>query len=209
MTSLSDTYGSGPVGAAWSRRQLILGVTLFAAGGLMLILGILAATTNLFVGPLVESSIHSLELAGVLAGLGVPMVMVGILSIVPSTPRQRLGAFVGLGIAAVGVLVFTQAYPHHWNGYGNDYTLQVSVIYFLGLFTTLGFLFYAVANFKTRNDPGGTVKLQLNIEGEQREVEVDRDQLRNGGSGMGVLGSSVLDDHVQTQTNRPEHKRSD
>jgi hypothetical protein len=63
-------------------------------------------------------------------------------------------------------------------------------------------VFVGVANFKTRNDPGGTVKMEVTHKGETKIIEVGRDQI-DGMGGVGLLGG-VPDGEVETQTNRPE-----
>jgi hypothetical protein len=77
----------------------------------------------------------------------------------------------------------------------------VASVYFLGTLVTTWCLFVAVANFKTRNDPGGTVKLEITKDGETRIVEVSNDRLRGTLGGIGVLGGTP-DGDVDTQTNR-------
>ncbi|PSP55517.1 hypothetical protein BRC82_05200 [Halobacteriales archaeon QS_1_67_19] len=177
MTSLAEAYEEN-VGEVGDRRRLYLGVGLFVGGALLVVLAILVSTTG----------VHSLfglewwqgrEVAGVLAGLGVPAVFVGIFTVLPASQRVRAAAAIGAGIAVLGVALFVHAYPYRWAGAGNgqDLTLPVVVVYFLGVLVTFWCLFVAVANFKTRNDPGGTVTLELTAEGEVRTVEVSKDEL--------------------------------
>ncbi|USZ68931.1 hypothetical protein NGM10_04140 [Halorussus salilacus] len=177
MTSLAEAYEEN-VGEVGSLRRLYLGVGLFVAGALLVVAGILVSTT----------SVHSVfgleywqgrEIAGVLAGLGVPAVFVGIFTVLPASQRVRAAAAIGAGIAVLGVALFTHAYPYKWTGAGNgtNLTPHVAVVYFLGVLVTVWCLFVAVANFKTRNDPGGTVTLELTREGEVRTVEVEKEEL--------------------------------
>jgi len=81
-----------------------------------------------------------------------------------------------------------------------DLTLPTAGLYFVGAATTLWSVFVGVANFKTRNDPGGTVTMEVTHKGETKVVEVDRAQLNRGG-GVGLLGGTP-DGDVETQTNR-------
>ncbi|WP_128477837.1 DUF7139 domain-containing protein [Halorussus pelagicus] len=175
MTSLAEAYEEN-VGEVGNVRLLYLGVGLFAAGALLVVLGILFATTSLH-------TVFGLDLlgarkvAGVLAGLGVPAVFVGIFSVLPASERVRAAAAIGAGISMLGVALFTYAYPKHWAGYNRQLTLPVVAVYFFGALVTFGCLFVAVVNFKTRNDPGGTVTLEVAHEGEVRTVEVQKDEL--------------------------------
>jgi cytochrome c biogenesis protein CcdA len=179
MTSLAEAYEEN-VGEVGSVRRLYLGVGLFVAGALLVVLGIVMSTT----------SVHAVfgleywqgrEVAGVLAGLGVPAVFVGIFSVLPASQRVRAAAAIGAGIAMLGVALFTHAYPYQWAGVGEgpDFTFQVVAVYFLGVLVTFWCLFVAVANFKTRNDPGGTVTLEISKEGEVRTVEVEKGELED------------------------------
>ncbi|OTF05690.1 hypothetical protein B9G38_12540, partial [Halorubrum sp. SD612] len=83
-----------------------------------------------------------------------------------------------------------------------DLTLPTAGVYFFGAATTLWSVFVGVANFKTRNDPGGTVSMEVTHKGETKVVEVPRDQL-SGPGGIGLLGGTP-DGDVETQTNRPD-----
>jgi cytochrome c biogenesis protein CcdA len=177
MTSLAEAYEEN-VGEVGNLRRLYLGVGLFVAGALLVVLAILISTTGL-------QSILGLEwwqareVAGILAGLGVPAVFVGIFTVLPASQRVRAAAAMGAGIAVMGVALFSHAYPRDWAGYGANLTLPVVAVYFLGVMVTFWCLFVAVANFKTRNDPGGTVTLELTREGEVRTVEVEKGELED------------------------------
>ncbi|MFB6205174.1 MAG: hypothetical protein ABEJ05_01405, partial [Haloglomus sp.] len=81
--------------------------------------------------------------------------------------------------------------------FSNAFT--VVTIYFAGAITTLWALFSAVASFKTRNDPGGTVELRVTEGGETRVVEVSNRGLAQKLGGIGLLGSTP-DGDVATQT---------
>jgi hypothetical protein len=64
----------------------------------------------------------------------------------------------------------------------------VTALYLVGLTITFGCLFVGVARFKTRNDPGGTVSLDVIRRGETRIVEVERPRETSGVGGVGVFG---------------------
>ncbi|MFC7080874.1 DUF7139 domain-containing protein [Halorussus caseinilyticus] len=179
MTSLADAYEEN-VGEVGNVRLLYLGVCLFTAGALLVVLAIVVSTTG------VESAVglewwQGREVAGVLAGLGVPAVFVGIFSVLPASQRVRAAAAIGAGVSILGVALFTYAYPYKWAGSDGpaDLTLPVVAVYFFGVLVTFGCLFVAVVNFKTRNDPGGTVTLEVAHEGEVRTVEVQKGELEN------------------------------
>ena len=199
MTSLSETYG-GAGGSEVGARRLSLGVGLFLGGTLLLVAGILAAA-EVFV-PAGTTSGTARRLGGVLGGIGVPLVTLGVMTVLPADRRTRVAAVVGAVIMALGVALFSQAYPNHWVGGPRpelvDLTLPTAGVYFLGAATTMWSVFVGVANFKTRNDPGGTVTMEVTHEGETRVIEVDRDSIRGLG-GVGLVGETP-DGSVETQT---------
>ncbi len=192
MTSLGDTY-QGRDGVKKRPRRLFLGVGLFLAGSLLVVVGILAATTNIFRGA-GFGQYESLKIAGITAGLGVPAVFVGIFTVLPATSnRIRAAAAIGSSITVLGVAMFWYAYPLHWRGHGEHLTLPVVTVYFVGLITTFCCLFVAVANFKTRNDPGGTVTMDVTRKGETKIVEVEPER---GMGSVGVFGNPSDTDAV-------------
>ncbi|QLG60557.1 DUF7139 domain-containing protein [Halorarum salinum] len=212
MTSLSEVY-EGQVGEYASLRRLYLGVGLFLLGALLVVCGIAVATT--------ESSISALGLTdarqygGVLGGLGVPAVFLGIFTVLPAGRRTRAAAIVGAGVALLGVALFAHAYPCQWSGSNCgeglvNLTLPTSGVYFLGIMTTFWCLFVGVANFKSRNDPGGTVRLQVTRQGETEIIEVPRSQVTEVDGAKGAMGrmggigfmGNTPDGDVETQTNR-------
>ncbi|GAA0252326.1 hypothetical protein ACFFQF_03115 [Haladaptatus pallidirubidus] len=184
MTSLGETY-QGRDGVKKRPRRLYLGVGLFLAGSLLVIVGILAATTTTFAGAGV-GQYESYKIAGITAGLGIPAVFVGIFTVLPATSKQvRAAVAIGSSISILGVAMFWYAYPAHWRGFGQNLTLPVVAVYFVGLIATFCCLFVAVVNFKTRNDPGGTVTMEVTRTGETKIVEVER---QRGFGSVGIFG---------------------
>ena len=208
MTSLSEAYGEGP-GTEVDHRRLYLGIGLFLGGVLLVVAGILAAGTEILTTrgySLGEARLYG----GVLGGLGVPAVFLGIFAVLPAGRTTRAAAAVGAAVALLGVAMFYHAYPCQWIGSNcgeglADLTLATSSIYFLGTVTTFWCLFVGVANFKRRNDPGGTVTMEVTRKGETKIVEVERGS--RGLGGIGFLGSTP-DGDVDTQTNRTGAGRS-
>ncbi|WP_410765440.1 ribonuclease BN [Haloferax sp. DFSO60] len=209
MTSLSEAYHGGRGGP--SLRRLSLGLGVFLAGVLLVIAGIVVATTDLYTSGGATLG-EARELGGILGGIGVPAVFLGVFTVLPASARTRAAAVIGASVAILGVALFSHAYPCQWSGATcgaglADLTLETVAVYFFGTLTTFWCLFVGVANFKTRNDPGGTATVQVTKKGETRIVEVEK-TVRGGLGGIGFLGGTP-DGEVETQTNTPAANATD
>ena len=206
MTALSDAY-SGTVADQRGRGRLYLGVGLFGVGAILVVAGIIAAGSGLLTAQGYSLG-EARWLAGVLGGIGVPAVFLGIFTILPAGRTTRGAALIGASIAVFGVALFAYAYPCQWIGNtcatgGPNLTLPTAGVYFLGTLTTFWCLFTGVANFKTRNDPGGTVRMEIrNI---TRQGDGGDDDSGDGFGGLGGVGffGTDPDGDVATQTNAP------
>ncbi|PSP84157.1 hypothetical protein BRC83_05910 [Halobacteriales archaeon QS_1_68_17] len=191
MTSLTDVYDGG-VGAVAGRRRLYVGVGVFLAGLAMVVGGIVLATAG--VGPRLGLGVYEArELAGLLAGIGLPAAFVGIFTVLPAGSRTRGAATIGASLAVLGVALFRHVYPRQWVGgpaADPGLTLVTTVVYAVGALTTFGCLFVAVATFRARNDPGGTARMVVTEEGTIRFVEPDDDGFPGMGS-VGLFGSAA------------------
>ncbi len=200
MTSLTEVYEGGN-GAGL--RRLYAGLVLFGVGAVLLVVGIVIAATELY-QLFGLGTFEARELAGILGGIGLPALLIGTMTVLPRAERLvRVGAAVGAGVCLLGVALFRSAYPVDWVGGSGEtsMTLVVAAVYFAGAIVTSWCLFASVASFKARNDPGGTVTLEITKGGETRVVEVSNDNLRGALGGIGLLGGTP-DGEVETQTNR-------
>jgi len=174
-------------------------VGLFLVGAALVFAGVLVASTDLATG-VVGDVYDAREVAGVLAGLGLPAAFLGVVSVLPGSRRVRAAAVIGSAVAVLGVGLFTWAYPIKWvGGPGPNYTFAVAGVYTLGALTVGLCLFWTVVTFKARNDPGGTVRLEVTDAG-TRVVSVS-ENLRSRLGGVGFLGA-VPDGDTPTQTAR-------
>ncbi|EMA07642.1 hypothetical protein SAMN05443574_106165 [Haloarcula vallismortis] len=198
MTSLTDVY-EGEVGRVASRRQQLVGTALFLVGVAGLVGAIALATTA--VGNRYGLDAYAArQIAGIIAGLGLPSVILGVFAVLPASRRIRLTALGGTAIAAVGVGLFQSLYPYSWTSSDPLLALLTGAVYFAGIVTTFWCLFASLATFKTRNDPGGTARMEVTEEGTIRLVEEAR--TLPGLGGIGFFGQDP-DGGVETQTNRP------
>lgn len=159
MASLGEVYETQSRGMV-DRGQLRFGSGLFLSGVILAGIALLVATTGL-ADLFGLSTLEARHVAGVLGGLAVPMALLGILLLFPADRRAWSAAAIGAGITVLGVTMFWYAYPVDWAGYNRDFTPIVSVVYAFGIVTIAWALFSTVATFKQRNDPGGTVTLQV------------------------------------------------
>jgi len=202
MPSLSEVYEGN--NRAVSLRRLTFGLGLFAAGSLLVVIGVVVATTDLVYGSDLAALTAKRQRGAVLAGVGVPAVFLGVFAVLPSGRLTKAAAVVGAGIGIVGVALFTYAYPCRWSGSlcgagKPDLTLATVGLYSLGVLLTFWCLFVGVANFKTRNDPGGTARVDVTRKRETRYVPVERSRPSPAAGGIGFLGGTP-DGEVETQT---------
>ncbi|MFP8953579.1 hypothetical protein ACLI4Z_11475 [Natrialbaceae archaeon A-arb3/5] len=204
MTSLTDVY-EGNERQAGSLKRLYAGTMLVLLGAILAVAAVLLAATDFLAGFVaslsweMEAQYASVRIAGALAGLGVPVALVGVFTVLPANRRVRAAAAISASLCLFGVALFWHAYPYHWRGVGNDLTLSVSAIYLLGLLTAIWCLFTAVVNFKTRNDPGGMLEMNVTRRN-QTIVEVEESEQSSGLGGIGFFGGTP-DGDVETQTN--------
>lgn len=204
MNSLTEVY-RGDARAGPGRRRRYAGTALVAVGAALAVLGVVVAATELLDGIVAaltdwEMAIQyaTVRIAGALAGIGVPVALVGLFLVLPASRRVRATGGVGAGLCLLGVALFWLAYPYHWRGFGADLTLEVAVVYLLGLFAAVWCLFVGVVTFKTRNDPGGA--LELNVTRHNRTIVKRPDDDAAGGlGGIGVLGAEP-DGEIEPRT---------
>ncbi|MFC7240282.1 hypothetical protein ACFQS4_19155 [Saliphagus sp. GCM10025317] len=194
MTSLTDVYDGAGTGT--SHRRLYAGTALVAVGALLSVVAVVVATTSTFASMFTDQYGPVLW-AGVLAGTGVPLALLGVFAVLPASRRVQAAAVIGTTICLLGVVFFSYAYPDHWRNHGQNLTLQVSVVYLFGLFTAMWCLFTGVVNFKTRNDPGGMLEMNVTRRNQTKVVEVESS--KGGLGGIGFLGGTP-DGEVETQT---------
>ncbi|MCU4925150.1 permease [Halobacteria archaeon AArc-dxtr1] len=121
------------IGEPDDRADVYLGFGVFLSG-----IGLGAAALILFLyGSTFETRSAAYltwtEPAYAMALLSLPLLMLGIVVLLPSERRVQYTSVAGVAITALAVVGFLYAYPADWNGYGNDYTAEVVAVYAVGL----------------------------------------------------------------------------
>ncbi len=190
---------------------------LFAVGFALVGTAVLLATTGVrsWVG---YDVIEARRTAGIIAGFGLPMAIIGIFAALPASDEMRAAATIGTSVAIFGVLLFAYAYPSRWMSAEPALALATIGIYGLGTLVTFWCLFVAVATFNTRNAPGGNTRVEITDEGKIRlvsaqpepEPKTDRGGVPGalGLGGIGVVGNDP-DGEVPTQTNVASESATD
>ncbi|MEF8853201.1 MAG: hypothetical protein V5A44_13590 [Haloarculaceae archaeon] len=175
MASLSEAYDGG----GWDGRdprRVSVGGALFVCGALAVVAAIAVATDLGLVDATAEWELR--RLAGTLAGLGIPAMLLGVVVVLPASRRERVGVVAGTLLSVGGVALFRHAYPTRWVGDPVSLAFPTAMLYFVGGSVALWFVFTTVATFKLRNNPHGTVTLEVVRQGEIREIEVSPDEYR-------------------------------
>lgn len=171
MQSLDEAYDS-----RWASvrnpRRVAAGLVLVGAGAL----AVLAALVVLAVG---GASTTANLYAGVLAGLGVPAMLLGVVVVLPASRRARVGVLAGTVLAVAGVVAFWFVYPERWTRTADPLAFETLMLYGVGCAIALGFVFSALATFRLRNNPQGTVSLEVVRQGETETIEVSHERYRS------------------------------
>ncbi|MEF8782731.1 MAG: hypothetical protein V5A39_07035 [Haloarculaceae archaeon] len=183
MPSLDEAYDRNRL-AEREPHRVRGGVLLGLAGALAVgsAIGLVAV-----VGDTTPTKAH----AGVLAGLGVPAMLLAVVLVLPASTRQRAGVVLGSAITVAGVGLFWEAYPSQWTLTSDPMAFETVMVYGLGGAIALWFVFTALATFRRRNNPQGTVELEVVRNEGTRTVEVSRDQYQSivsdGGDASAVI----------------------
>lgn len=169
MPSLDEAYNQRH--GLSSPRRVFGGAALLGVGAL----AIVAAMALVWLG---DGSTTAKLYAGLAAGCGVPAMLLGVVVVLPATTRQRLGVLFGTALAAGGVSLFQYAYPSRWTRTADPIAFETLLLYGVGCALALWFVFAAIATTRIRNNPQGTVSLEVVRQGETRTVELSREQYR-------------------------------
>ncbi|ELZ13548.1 hypothetical protein C479_01846 [Halovivax asiaticus JCM 14624] len=131
--NLFDLYRSY-IGEPDSERDVYVGFGLFLCGIVLAVVALglfVVATGHPYRSPEFFTWARPAYTLGMVS---LPLVMLGIVVLLPSERRVLAVSVVGAAITLVATSGFLfYAYPEHWNGYGNDYTVPIVTVYAIGL----------------------------------------------------------------------------
>ena len=183
MPSLGEAYDR-PLADLPNPRRIGAGLALVVVGVLAIVgaMALVATGAN-------ETSANLL--AGIAAGLGIPLMLGGIVVVLPASRRNRLGVLAGTVLASGGVALYIYAYPDRWTQTADPLAFQTLGLYAAGCSLALWFVFSALATFRVRNNPPDVVDLEVVRRGETQTITVSRDRYRelvgDGGTAEQVI----------------------
>jgi hypothetical protein len=177
---------------AYSREQVTAWEPWRVRGGLALgLLGALAVLAAIGLVAVAGDTTAAKAGAGVLAGLGVPAMLLAVVFVLPASTRERLGVVLGSAVTVAGVWLFWHAYPARWTRTADPMAFETVMVYGIGGAVALWFVFTALATVRLRNNPQGTVEVEVIRDGGTRTIEVSRDRYRemvsDGGDASAVI----------------------
>ncbi len=188
MQRLDEAYSRTPTDR--EPHRVLAGAALGAAGALAVLVAILLVAVA-------GESYAARRYAGLCAGLGIPAMLLAVVVVLPASTRARLGVVAGSVLTLAGVGLFWTAYPAQWTGPGGM-AFETTAVYALGGAVALSFVFSAVATFRRRNSPAGTVRLEVTRDGGTETVEVSQREYRRVRQAVGDGGESeVLEDLLE------------
>lgn len=116
------------VGEPASKRD-VYGYWIFVLGGIIGLAGVLVYQIEQALFP---ANFAIREIAIVLAAIGLPLALLGIIILLPVRRRGMQASFIGLLISGVGIYLFTWAYPRAWY-VGQDYSAEIIAVYTVGI----------------------------------------------------------------------------
>jgi len=118
-------------------KQEAHGYWLFVAGVLLGVVGLFVLAFSTMPEPRTPAAFGRRQFAGILGGVGLPLLMLGIVYRLPVKRKVDRVALLGTLVCLVAVVAFVVYYPGNWNvpsgGAGADYAVPVTGVYGVGL----------------------------------------------------------------------------
>ncbi|WP_290816019.1 DUF1508 domain-containing protein [Halovivax sp.] len=122
------------VGEPDSKKD-VYGYWVFILGCIVATVGLLAFLV-LYAGD--QSSTFYIRVSGVLGMTALTLCLFGLVLMLPVRKRGIQASVIGLLVAFIGVTSFGMVYPEHWRGFGDDYSVEVTLLYAGGIAVLAG-----------------------------------------------------------------------
>jgi hypothetical protein len=125
------------VGDPEAEVDVYLGFALFFGG---IALGVVGVATFLLSSSQTGIDVyHYREVASVAAAASLPVILLGVVTLLPGDRRMLYVALAGAAVCGVAIGLFTQWYPYSWNvANGPDYSVRGVAVYAVGLVAVVG-----------------------------------------------------------------------
>ena len=183
---LFEWYGRY-IGDPETETDVYLGFGLFFGGIALGAVGILVFLLSALVSGGGTPAWAIREVAMVAAALGFPLILLGMVVLLPGDQRMTYVSVGGIAVCLVAVALFVVAYPMRWNVAGSpDYSAQGVAIYAVGLVAVVGATGAALVGHQVeRATPG------------ERASAVAAQTGGDGDGGGGTTTETVSDDQVR------------
>ncbi|MFC6717606.1 permease [Natrialbaceae archaeon GCM10025810] len=121
------------IGEPESRTDVYLGFGLFLGGIGLALVALLLFLWSTTLEARSAAYFAWAEPAFALVLISLPLLMLGIVVLLPSDRRVRYASVGGVAVTIAATVGFLYAYPDDWNNYGENYTIEVVATYAVGL----------------------------------------------------------------------------
>jgi len=127
------------IGDPETETDVYLGFALFFGGIALGAVGIIVFFLSALASSPGDTAFALREVAVVASAGGFPVLLLGIVVLLPGDRRMRYAALGGLAVCLVAVAAFVSVYPMNWNvSRSPDYSAQIIAIYAVGLVAVVG-----------------------------------------------------------------------
>jgi len=135
---LFEWYGRY-IGDPETETDVYLGFALFFGGIALGAVGIVVFFLSALASSPGDTAFALREVAVVASAGGFPVLLLGIVVLLPGDDRMRYASLAGLAVCLVAVGAFTAVYPMNWNvSRSPDYSAQIIAVYAVGLVAVVG-----------------------------------------------------------------------
>jgi hypothetical protein len=168
------------IGDPETETDVYLGFALFFGGIALGAIGILVFFLSAIASSPGNTAFALREVAVVASAAGFPVLLLGIVVLLPGDQRMRYAALGGLAVCLVAVAAFVSVYPMNWNvSRSPDYSAQIIAVYAIGLVAVVGATGAALVGHQVERAAPG-----------ERAAEADAGAAGGSASGSGGTGGT-------------------